>query len=144
MFCILTSIAPPKNYPTSYCTAKFRTAKTTPTKIGQFVTLWKRVEGGPIQPFDVADPFDLVVVSVRTLAHFGQFVFPKTVLYEQGIVSKDGNGGKRGIRVYPPWDKADNKQAKKTQQWQLLYFFEIYPDQQMDVACVRKLYQESK
>lgn len=106
---------------------KFRVAKITPTKVGQFVTLWKRIGKGPIQPFDMADPFDLVVISVRNADHFGHFVFPKTVLYEKGIISKDGKGGKRAIRVYPPWDVANNKQAISTQKWQLLYFFKISP-----------------
>ncbi len=119
---------------------KFRVAKITPTKIGQFVTLWKRIGSGPIQPFDMADPFNLVVISVRTSEHFGQFVFPKLVLYEKGIVSKDGKGGKRAIRVYPPWDITDNKQAIKTQKWQLPYFFEIPPNTQTDVSRIQKLF----
>lgn len=119
---------------------KFRVAKITPTKTGQFVTLWKRIGNGPIQPFDMSDPFDLVVISVRTSEHFGQFVFPKLVLYEKGIVSKDGKGGKRAIRVYPPWDICDNKQAIKTQKWQLPYFFEISINAQTDVSRIQKLF----
>jgi MepB protein len=35
---------------------QYRVAKITPTKVGQFVTLWKRVGRGPIQPFDLSDP----------------------------------------------------------------------------------------
>lgn len=107
---------------------KFRTAKITPTKIGQFVTLWKRIGNGPIQPLDIKDPFDVFVISVRTSQHFGQFVFPKAILLEKGILSKEGKGGKRAIRVYPPWDVTDNSQAKKTQKWQLPYFVEIHPN----------------
>lgn len=93
---------------------KFRVAKTTPTKIGQFVTLWKRVGHGPILPHAVEDAIDFFVVSVRTPQNFGQFVFPKTALYEQGILSKEGKGGKLGIRVYPAWDKTESPQAKRT------------------------------
>ena len=119
---------------------KFRVAKITPTKIGQFVTIWKRIGGGPIQPFDITDPFDLFVISVRTPKHFGQFVFPKLVLCEKGIVSKDGKEGKRAIRVYPPWDITDNNQAIKTQKWQLPYFFEIPFNAQVDVSRVQKLF----
>lgn len=104
---------------------KFRVGKITPTKIGQFVTLWKRIGKGPIQPYDTTDPFDLFIVSVRDNLHFGQFVFPKEVLYEKGVLSKNGLGGKRAIRIYPPWDKPDNSQAQKSQYWQLNYFFEI-------------------
>jgi hypothetical protein len=119
---------------------KFRVAKITPTKIGQFVTLWKRIGSGPIQPFDMSDPFDLFVISVRTPEYFGQFVFPKLVLYEKGIVSKDGKGGKRAIRVYPPWDITDNKQAIETQKWQLSYFFEIPLNAQTEVSRIQKLF----
>lgn len=62
---------------------RFRVAKITPTKIGQFVTLWERIEDGPIQPYDISDPADLFVISTRTENHFGQFVFPKAVLGKQ-------------------------------------------------------------
>lgn len=104
----------------------FRTGKITSTKIGQFVTLWKRIGKGPILPYGLEDFIDLFVISVREAEHFGQFVFPKIVLYEKGILSKEGEGGKRAMRVYPPWDITDNRQAKKTQIWQLMYFYEIH------------------
>jgi len=117
---------------------KFRVAKITPTKIGQFVTFWKRIGNGPIVPYDLADHADLFVVSVHSADHFGQFVFPKNMLYEKGFISKDGKGGKRAMRVYPPWDITDSPQAKKTQAWQLLYFFEIQPT--IDTALVKKLF----
>lgn len=105
--------------------AKFRVGKITPTKIGQFVTLWKRIGKGPIQPYDITDPVDLFIVSVRNNQHFGQFIFPKEVLYEKGVLSKNEQGGKRAMRIYPPWDQPDNSQAQKSQHWQLNYFFEI-------------------
>lgn len=120
----------------------FRVGKITPTKVGQFVTFWKRQGKSPIMPYDVSDPFDLFVVSVRDKNHFGQFVFPKTVLYEKGIISKGGRGGKRAIRVYPVWDKADNPQAKRSQAWQLHYFFEINQNQSIDEARVQKFFLE--
>lgn len=118
---------------------KFRVGKITPTKIGQFVTLWKRIGNTPIQPYDMADDVDLLVVSVRTTDHFGQFVFPKTVLHDKGVFSKDGIGGKRAMRIYPPWDITDNAQAHKTQSWQLLYFFEIHSDR-VDINRIQKLF----
>lgn len=119
---------------------KFRAAKITPTKIGQFVTLWKRIGNGPIQPFDLEDPIDLFVISVRTPLHFGQFVFPKSVLHEKGILANGDKEGKRAIRVYPPWDVADNKQAINTQKWQLLYFFEIPLTGKADTQRIQKLF----
>lgn len=105
--------------------ALFRTAKITPTKTGQFVTLWKRIPKGPIAPFTIEDNFDLVIINTETENHFGQFVFPKSILIEKGIFSTALKEGKRAIRVYPPWDKTTSKQAQQTQQWQLKYFMVI-------------------
>lgn len=104
---------------------KFRVAKITPRKVGQFVTFWKRVGEEPILPYEFDDSFDFLVVSVRAENHFGQFVFPKAVLCEKGIVSCDGKEGKRAMRVYPSWDEAESTQAKKTQAWQLHYFIKF-------------------
>ncbi len=81
---------------------KFRVGKITPTKVGQFVTFWKRIDEGPIMPYDSNDSFDFLVVSVRAENHFGQFVFPKAILCEKGIVSCNGKEGKRAMRIYPP------------------------------------------
>jgi hypothetical protein len=53
---------------------QYRVAKITPTKVGQFVTLWKRVGRGPIQPFELNDPVDMFVVSTRSGPHPGYFV----------------------------------------------------------------------
>jgi hypothetical protein len=117
----------------------FRVAKITPTKIGQFVTLWKRMGCGPIQPYDISDSLDFVVVCTRHDNYFGQFVFPKSVLCEQGVLSIN-NGGKRAIRVYPPWNKTMSRQAQKTQAWQLKYFLEIPFNGVVDVARVKNLY----
>ena len=118
----------------------FRQAKITPTKIGQFVTLWKRAkEKDPIEPFAITDNIDLFVITVKKEKQFGQFVFPKSVLIEKGIVS-DKKEGKRAIRVYPPWDKTENKQAQKTQKWQLTYFLEIPFDEIININQVKTLY----
>lgn len=105
----------------------FRTAKITPTKIGQFVTLWKRIGNSPIIPYDKADSFDLVIISVSRDKNLGHFIFPKAILIEKGFVSENCKGGKRAMRVYPPWDTPDNQQARKSQAWQQLYFVEITP-----------------
>ena len=102
---------------------EYRVSKITPTKTGQFVTIWKRNTQGITAPFDVADAIDFVIITSKNGDNWGQFVFPKMVLVEKGIFSQNEKGGKRGIRVYPPWDKAMNKQAEKTQNWQLKYFF---------------------
>lgn len=91
---------------------RFRTSKITPTKTGQFVTLWKRINQGPIQPFDSTDPIDLFIVSTRKDNHLGIFIFPKSILINKEIVT-DKKEGKRAIRVYPPWDITTSKQAQK-------------------------------
>lgn len=122
---------------------KFRVAKITPTKIGQFVTLWKRIEKGPIQPYDSSDSVDFFIINTRKGDHFGQFVFPKSVLCQQDVFSINGIGGKRAIRVYPPWDAAVNRQAQKTQKWQLEYFLEIPKNTGINVDRANLLYQKS-
>tara|TARA_R110002051_G_scaffold107681_1_gene180582 strand:- start:1761 stop:2255 length:495 start_codon:yes stop_codon:yes gene_type:complete len=102
-----------------------RSAKITPKKIGQFVTFWKRIENNPIEPFNETDQIDFYIINVRTENEFGQFVFPKFVLISKGIISTEKKEGKRGFRVYPKWDVVKNKQAERTQKWQLNYFYKI-------------------
>ncbi|MFD7629558.1 MepB family protein [Streptomyces sp. NPDC059851] len=119
---------------------RFRVAKTTPTKAGQFVTVWQRSEEGPIRPFDAADGVDLFVISSRDVDGFGQFVFPREVLCERGVVSRDGRGGKRGFRVYPPWVSTTSRQASSTQAWQVGHFFLLGRDGPADPARARALY----
>jgi hypothetical protein len=43
----------------------------------------------------------------------------------QGVTAdQNRKAGKRGFRVYPIWDKPDNKQAEKTQKWQVKHFLD--------------------
>ncbi len=99
-----------------------RTAKKTPKKMGQFVCFWKRGEDGIIQPFEQEDPIDFYIVNLREAAKIGQFVFPKSVLIKEGIISSSTREGKRAFRVYPSWDLPTSKQAQRSQKWQLEYF----------------------
>ncbi|MGW2616283.1 MepB family protein [Streptomyces sp. NPDC001500] len=119
---------------------RFRAARTTPTKAGQFVTVWKRSPAGPIQPFDVTDAVDLFVISTRDDRHFGQFVFPLDALRRHGVVSANGSGGKRAFRVYPPWVTPANRQAGSTQAWQLGFFLHLHQDGPIDLGRARELY----
>ena len=132
-----------------YCASKFiinnkkilfRRAKITPTKSGQFVTLWKRINAdSAIQPFDNSDDIDLFVISVNTETRHGQFIFPKSILVEKGIVTNK-KAGKRAIRVYPIWDVPTSKLAQKTQKWQLDYFLEIPDEGKLDTIQARIFY----
>jgi hypothetical protein len=117
----------------------FRIAKTTPTKIGQFVTIWKRpTTSGIIAPFDISDDVAFVIVSVSDAQHCGQFVFDQKTLVAKGIMSRGGKGGKRGIRVYPPWSEPLAKDAVRTQKWQLQYFLPFAQGRVADSVQVRR------
>jgi hypothetical protein len=118
----------------------FRSAKITPTKIGQFVTLWKRSKKGPIEPYEFSDEIDLFIINTRRDNYFGQFIFPKSVLSKQGVITNNVEEGKRAIRVYPPWDKTTNKQAQNTQKWQVEHFLEIPFDKSLNLSRAKSLY----
>lgn len=102
-----------------------RLSKITPKKNGQFVTFWRRNEDDITAPFLESDSFDFLVIHVNFENRYGQFVFPKSILIEKGIISSKNKAGKRGFRVYPIWDIAESKQAKQTQKWQLNHFIEL-------------------
>ena len=116
-----------------------RVSKITPTKIGQFVTIWKRNKDGITEPFDILDDIDFIIITSKSGDNFGQFLFPKSVLADKGILTKNGKEGKRGIRVYPTWDVTTNKQAQKTQSWQTNYFLTIKNDNSTDLEMAKRL-----
>lgn len=118
---------------------EYRISKITPTKTGQFVTIWKRNKNGTTQPFDILDNIDFIVITSKSGNNFGQFIFPKSVLADKRIISKNGKTGKRGIRVYPPWDITTNRQAEKTQSWQTKYFVRIKSENATDLDLIKKL-----
>lgn len=118
---------------------QFRVSKITPTKTGQFVTIWQRDQHGITQPFNETDELDFIIISSRSGDSLGQFIFSKALLVEKGIITTKDKEGKRGIRVYPPWDKPANKQAEKTQSWQTKYFFYIHNNNCTDVDAAKKL-----
>jgi len=103
----------------------FRSAKITPKKVGQFVTCWKRNADGITAPYSIKDPIDFYVIHAGNDKYYGQFVFPGAVLIQKRILSNNDNGGKRGFRIYPPWDMASSKQAIQTQKWQRKFFLEF-------------------
>lgn len=115
-----------------------RSSKITPKKGGQFVTFWKRNDNNTIEPFHETDRVDFFVVNVRAGDKIGQFVFPKSILIQKGIISTDKKEGKRAFRVYPDWDIPKNKSAERAQKWQLDYFFEM--GNTPDLSRVKELY----
>ncbi|MCG9792915.1 MepB family protein [Flavobacterium algicola] len=122
-------------------TVKFRTAKITPTKTGQFVTLWKRNVSGITAAYELSDKFDYCLIATREGSNFGVFIFPKTVLHHNKILSDDFRDGKRGFRIYPPWSTITNNQAQKTQLWQSHFFISLPHDNRIDTDKLNKLLQ---
>ncbi|WP_300672131.1 MepB family protein [Soonwooa sp.] len=101
---------------------KFRKAKVTPKKVGQFVTLWKRNPQGETEAFNTNDDFDFYIIASESENRFGIFLFPKLALVKNKILSTENAEGKRGFRLYPVWDLPTNKQAEKTKLWQSEFF----------------------
>ncbi|WP_192823558.1 MepB family protein [Rufibacter sp. LB8] len=120
--------------------SQHRTAKSTPAKTGHFVTIWKRNAAGATAPYHVADDLDFILVTARDGNKLGQFLFPKAVLAQRGILASDRHAGKRGIRVYAPWAEAMSQQAKNTQAWQLPYFLDLTDEQSIDFKRVQRTF----
>lgn len=117
----------------------YRTARITPTKVGQFVTIWKRDKEGITAPFNANDNFDFIFINCESEDLTGQFIFAKSVLLDKKIISGDNSDGKRGIRVYSPWDIRLNNQASKTQQWQTKYFINFSDSIEINLVKVHQL-----
>ena len=125
------------------CTSvRFRVAKITPTKIGQFVAFWEKDATNKNQAFSVENAPDLLVIN--TFSHdqqsLGQFVFPKEVLVKHNILKTATTKGKMAMRVYPSWDAPTSKQAIATQKWQLPYFVVVDPHNYENAQTLLRLY----
>ena len=105
-----------------------RLAKKTPTKKGYFVVFWEKDESNTNQAFSYQNSPGSLLVFVIDGELEGVFTFPKEVLRQQGILQTDSQKGKMGMRVYPSWVTDLNPSAKKTQNWQTLYFTETTSD----------------
>ena len=120
---------------------RFRVAKITPTKIGQFVAFWEKDEANKNQAFSYDNATDLLVINTfGRNGIYGQFVFPKEVLLKQNILKTSKTKGKMAIRVYPSWDIPTSKQAIATQKWQLPYFISIDDTNGLPINKLLKLY----
>lgn len=122
-------------------TIRFRVAKITPKKIGQFVAAWDKDSNNKNRPFSFEKAPDfLVVVTFKNNLEFGQFVFPKEVLVVKNILRSPTTTGKMALRVYPIWDSPTSKQAITTQEWQLPYFSDMSSLNQQSIDKLMSLY----
>ncbi|WP_413533807.1 MepB family protein [Empedobacter brevis] len=128
------------NFNVNELSIKFRKAKITPKKVGQFVTLWKRNNVKETEPFDENDEFDYYIIATEENSKLGFYIFPKSILIEKHILTSTRKEGKRGFRVYPNWVKTENKQAEKTQNWQQDYFVETI-NNKVDSSQIKSLFQ---
>ena len=58
-------------------------------------------------------------------------------------MSVEGKGGKRAIRVYPPWENNLNRQVQKTQKWQSEYFLDLSQNNSIEYGRCHMLYSSS-
>lgn len=107
---------------------KARLAKKTPKKSGYFLALWKKDESNKNIPFNETDIENKLIISIQDESKIGQFVFPKKVLIEKGILQSKRHKGKMAFRIYPIWETSLNKTAKKSQAWQKQYFINLGKD----------------
>lgn len=115
-----------------------RLAKMTPKKKGYFVVFWEKDDKNQNQPYEFADSPDKLIISVIDGHLQGQFIFPKSILLEKGILSGPNQTGKMATRVYPIWVKDLNPSAQKTQNWQVPYFIDL--SSEVDCHILKTLY----
>ncbi|MGE6415591.1 MepB family protein [Planococcus kocurii] len=125
----------------SFNTVRFRVAKITPTKIGQFVAFWEKDKNNKNQPYSYEEaPELLVITTFKGEYEFGQFIFPKEILFNQNILRSESSKGKMAVRVYPSWDIPTSKQAMETQKWQLPYFVDMSNPNKLPTEKMVELY----
>lgn len=106
-------------------TFRSRLAKKTPKKKGYFVVFWEKDKDNKNQPYAFDNMPEKLIVSIIDNHLIGQFVFPKLLLLEKGILKSENDKGKMAMRVYPSWENELNDSARKTQKWQEAYFINL-------------------
>ncbi|MCL9695068.1 MepB protein [Staphylococcus aureus] len=104
---------------------KSRLAKKTPKKEGYFVAFWRKNEVNENIPFDYETIEDKLIINIIDNDKIGQFIFPKKVLKEKGVIKSNKSKGKMAMRVYPIWVSNLNATAQNTQRWQTKYFVDL-------------------
>ena len=72
----------------------FRIAKKTPTKLGWFVTIWKRGSDNIIASYNQSDSIDFIVIAISDGNNLGGVVLPKTILTKKNIFGANGKEDK--------------------------------------------------
>ncbi len=124
-------------------TIRFRVAKITPKKSGQFVAIWEKDPFGKNSAFDYSTAPDLLVVTCFKEQRLGQFIFPKQLLLQKKILKNQQQRGKMAFRIYPSWDHPTSKQAIATQVWQLPYFVTQDTAKKQFSDKIQTLYKEN-
>lgn len=119
-------------------TFKSRLAKKTPKKKGYFVAFWRKNEFNENVPFDDDTAEDKLIINILDSDKIGQFIFPKNVLKEKGVIKSKKTKGKMAMRVYPSWVSNLNTTAKNTQRWQAKYFVDL--SKEFDQEILNPLY----
>lgn len=115
-----------------------RLAKLTPKKVGYFVAFWEKGPNNQNQAFDMANTPDKSIISIIDGDLKGQFVFPKSILIQKGVLRREHAKGKMAMRVYPTWFDQLNTTASQTQKWQGAYFIDL--SSEVDHKRVNQLY----
>lgn len=102
-----------------------RKAKETPKKAGFFVVFWEKDDQGSNQAYSIDGHPDKLIIHISEEEYSGQFIFPKKLLQEKGVLKTDTSSGKMAMRVYPNWCKELNETAQKTKNWQVPYFIDF-------------------
>lgn len=122
---------------------RFRVAKITPNKVGQFVAFWEKDENNKNQSFTYEKAPDLLVINTSMSNNqFGQFIFPKEILANQNIFKTSTTRGKMAIRIYPSWDNPTSKQAISTKKWQSTYFVDMSTTDNLPIQKILELYSQ--
>ena len=100
----------------------------------------KRNVRNQTEPFNIKDDFDFYIIATTESDKFGFFVFPKHILDREHILTNNAHGGKRGFRVYPPWDIPANKMAEKAKAWQAEYFIDMTTNNSADIEKCESIF----
>lgn len=119
-------------------TYRSRLAKLTAKKKGYFVAFWEKDINNRNQAYSYDESPNKIVISVIDNERKGQFIFPKSVLLQQGVLRSETSKGKMAMRVYPSWEQELNSSAEKSQKWQMKYFIDV--SKAVDIARLTDLY----